>query len=538
MKSNSSRSVKFTNLGNINHADVQGDDDGGVSFPRMLKFASLFLLWVILIQVYSVTNDRGHGPLELFGAIATYYFFGYHEIEISHSGGVGSSKPYIGHLGGNILASCPPDPYLDEPYFDVVFSEEHDPRNKNAHTNVHEDCELNRWVKLTRSKQRKSNEKDPCSAGSEYSTVIRSSKPRSMNQTATSYNGIPKIIHLASPTSCLPSQRVKALKQLLDSGSPFNDYTIYVHSNYAMDRFIMAREWSVFPEVKEGALCTAEKVKQYVTFALENLGMDHAAAVNSTNTKMAEDAAIQGARDIWKYLILWEYGGIVLDVDTLSHFLPWDEGGESNNQYLDRILQLYSKDNQDAILFWINVDKTAGRDKKDKSRLPFTQIMGLVPQHPHMFFVLKWAIKWGSDDIPLARSPKAGKITRGDLPRNNAFYFKGRNTDIPPVNEGLRDFLPNSESLPIDALVPHTGRDGSTMLFLNGDEILPPALTSSSPSWKMIFSALRVDNEKEEESVRNKLISAQQLASEQNRVLFSCMKHRLKIFSKKNDVRR
>mmetsp|Transcript_13349 Transcript_13349/g.27450 ORF Transcript_13349/g.27450 Transcript_13349/m.27450 type:complete len:140 (-) Transcript_13349:483-902(-) len=138
---------------------------------------------------------------------------------------------------------------------------------------------------------------------------------------------------------------------------------------------------------------------------------------------------------------------------------------------------------------------------------------------------------------------------------NNAFYSEGRVTDIPPLREGLFDFLPNHSRLPIhdieidndesggdDGVKSHTGKDGRKISFVNGNVILPSSLLasssatlSSSPPWQPILHAMGTKyaggDEDDGDAIVLRLIHSQDLASKLNQVLFSCMEYRLRMHS-------
>jgi len=480
---------------------------------------------------------------------------------------------------------CPSsDAFSTPPVADEVFSEDfHDLRKKTIPTSIRDDgissiCELNKLVNLPPPRELSSQAS--CPSGYEFLTVIGPSSTKGLvkksnNSPKERNESIPKIIHVASPTNCIPKATAQSLKAIATSSK----YTIYIHSNFAMDRFILARRWDdVFPEVKDGAFCTAEKVKRYVKFALEEKKLyqnhhrgehvivpkgnvtspsddDISEKERENDNNIAEEIALQSIRDIWKYLILWEYGGVVLqDLNTLHAILDDrnDNRGPNDKSNHDRLLQFVSKEGQDAILFW-----NVGSDHDDNQhgrRVPVTQILASRPYHPLLFFTLKWALKWGMDDIPLPRGA-AGPPDRGDQAMNNAFYSEGRVTDIPPLREGLFDFLPNHSRLPIhdieidndesggdDGVKSHTGKDGRKISFVNGNVILPSSLLasssatlSSSPPWQPILHAMGTKyaggDEDDGDAIVLRLIHSQDLASKLNQVLFSCMEYRLRMHS-------
>ena len=86
---------------------------------------------------------------------------------------------------------------------------------------------------------------------------------------------IPRLFHITAKSRCMTAgfaENVDRWKRALGSG-----YSIYVHDDAAVNRFIYQRQWTEFPELKEVMGCvTAGAAKA----------------------------------DIWRYVMVWEYGGI------------------------------------------------------------------------------------------------------------------------------------------------------------------------------------------------------------------------------------
>jgi mannosyltransferase OCH1-like enzyme len=90
---------------------------------------------------------------------------------------------------------------------------------------------------------------------------------------------IPRIVHQTSRTRCL----TKKLWNIVQSWSLGPDWAHYLHSDHAVDR-LFQKHWPEFPHLSLLLQC------------LENKGTLKA--------------------DLWRYLVLWEYGGVYADVDT------------------------------------------------------------------------------------------------------------------------------------------------------------------------------------------------------------------------------
>ena len=65
----------------------------------------------------------------------------------------------------------------------------------------------------------------------------------------------------------------------------FKGHSFYFHDDNAVYRLIMEKEWPMFPQLRSTMYC------------LRNAG----------GAAMA---------DLWRYLVLWEYGGIYTDIDN------------------------------------------------------------------------------------------------------------------------------------------------------------------------------------------------------------------------------
>ena len=98
--------------------------------------------------------------------------------------------------------------------------------------------------------------------------------------TTTTHNGykIPRVVHMTSKSRCMPSEFVRHIEQWRLKG-----YSLYMHDEDAVDR-LLAEDWSdEFEQLAEVRRC-----------------------ITAGATKA----------DLWRYLILWEYGGIYSDIDN------------------------------------------------------------------------------------------------------------------------------------------------------------------------------------------------------------------------------
>jgi len=88
---------------------------------------------------------------------------------------------------------------------------------------------------------------------------------------------IPRIIHFTSRTRCLSNVFHATL-----SAWRLTNHSVYLHDEDAIDR-LMFRKWNMFPHLQEVMKCIGAG---------------------------AEKA------DLWRYLVMWEYGGIYSDIDN------------------------------------------------------------------------------------------------------------------------------------------------------------------------------------------------------------------------------
>ena len=133
---------------------------------------------------------------------------------------------------------------------------------------------------------------------------------------------IPSIIHQAARTRCVPSH----YPQWRDKGPSFS---FYLHDGNAQD-YLLHQDWPEFP---------------LLSYALE---------------------CIQGSREakagLWKHLVLWEYGGIVVD---------WNVDGTP----------------------WIDPKADAMMIMQQNFQFPEAGYLAFSPRHPIMYFAIQTSIQ-------------------------------------------------------------------------------------------------------------------------------------------------
>jgi len=97
-------------------------------------------------------------------------------------------------------------------------------------------------------------------------------------------NKIPRIVHQTSKSRCVTNN----MFHVMQSWHLGDDWAYYFHSDEAMDR-LFQMSWPEFPHLSTIIPC-----------------------LNGKGTLKA---------DLWRYLVLWEYGGIYADIDTKPNLL-------------------------------------------------------------------------------------------------------------------------------------------------------------------------------------------------------------------------
>lgn len=114
--------------------------------------------------------------------------------------------------------------------------------------------------------------------------------PDSLHYVGSKYNErsiiegrkIPKIVHMTSKSQCFAKEFVDAI-----GAWRFEDYSVFIQDDATVDK-LMSREWPEFPLLQEARSCIA------------------------TGAGMA---------DLWRYLIIWEYGGKRIGFYLFGNFI-------------------------------------------------------------------------------------------------------------------------------------------------------------------------------------------------------------------------
>jgi mannosyltransferase OCH1-like enzyme len=89
---------------------------------------------------------------------------------------------------------------------------------------------------------------------------------------------IPRIVHVTAKSRCMPSQ----FSTVIDAWR-FEDHSLFVHNDAAVDK-LLYRVWPEFPQLQKALHCLKSGAAK---------------------------------ADLWRALVLWEYGGIYTDIDNL-----------------------------------------------------------------------------------------------------------------------------------------------------------------------------------------------------------------------------
>lgn len=139
---------------------------------------------------------------------------------------------------------------------------------------------------------------------------------------------IPKIIHFTSKTRCVTKVFADNIKSW-----HFEGYSIFLHDDGAVKR-LLSENWSDFPLLKDAVNCITSG---------------------------------GGFADIWRYLIIWEYGGIYTDIDNIPG--PWLGNGT------------IIKDTDDAFF------------EIEAAKFPSQYFFASSPRHPAMYMTIQNTIQ-------------------------------------------------------------------------------------------------------------------------------------------------
>jgi mannosyltransferase OCH1-like enzyme len=105
--------------------------------------------------------------------------------------------------------------------------------------------------------------------------------------TSSSMRKIPKIVHITAKSRCM----TKPFQENIDQWR-FPGYSVFVHNDQAVDR-LLNRHWPEFPELQKLAHCLLSGASR---------------------------------ADLWRALVLWEYGGIYTDFDNVPNHNQFQNG--------------------------------------------------------------------------------------------------------------------------------------------------------------------------------------------------------------------
>ena len=137
---------------------------------------------------------------------------------------------------------------------------------------------------------------------------------------------IPKVVHMTSKTRCM----TKLFAENIDKWR-FKGHSLFLHDDDAVDR-LLKLHWPEFPQLHTIMKC------------------------------MLPGASIA---DLWRYLLLWEYGGIYTDIDNRPG--PWFGNNET-----DRVI----------------ADETDALFEQEREGFPSQYFFASSPHHPIMFLAV------------------------------------------------------------------------------------------------------------------------------------------------------
>jgi mannosyltransferase OCH1-like enzyme len=140
---------------------------------------------------------------------------------------------------------------------------------------------------------------------------------------------IPKVIHMTSKTRCM----TQAFASNVDRWR-FEGHTLFLHDDDAVDR-LLDRWWPEFPSIHDVKKC------------------------------MMPGAAIA---DLWRYVVLWEYGGIYTDIDNSPGPWLWNESGSAITNTTDALFE------------------------QERGRFPSQYFFAASPHHPVMYLAVQNAL--------------------------------------------------------------------------------------------------------------------------------------------------
>jgi mannosyltransferase OCH1-like enzyme len=148
--------------------------------------------------------------------------------------------------------------------------------------------------------------------------------PQSLNKERK----IPKIVHMTSKTRCMP----KEFADNIDTWK-FKNYSLFLHDDDAVAR-LFKKDWPEFPLLHDVLNCITSGA---------------------------------GFADLWRYLILWEYGGVYTDLDNAPG--PFFKDAEIIEDHMDSFLEV------------------------EAARIPSQYFIAASPKHPIMYMAVQNTIQ-------------------------------------------------------------------------------------------------------------------------------------------------
>ena len=139
---------------------------------------------------------------------------------------------------------------------------------------------------------------------------------------------IPNIIHQTTKSRCLNAGTAIMSEPWRQVGN----YSYYLHDDAAMFRLLQDREWPEFPLLQAGIMRCIK--------------------------------SMTAISDVWRYLVLWEYGGIYSDLDSIPNHWSADSIRKDDDAYF--VVEFYDALSQ----YW----------------------MALSPKHPLMYYAVNHAL--------------------------------------------------------------------------------------------------------------------------------------------------
>lgn len=173
---------------------------------------------------------------------------------------------------------------------------------------------------------------------------------------------IPKILHQTSKSRCVTSGIVAALKKWQQK---LPSYQYVLHDDDAVER-LFSQEWPEFPHLREIVTC-----------------------LESPTARV----------DLWRYLVIWEYGGIYTDIDTAP-----------GPRWLDESLIDHNEDDGFFVIEQLGIVSQ--------------YFMALSPRHPLMYYAIQSALLniWQAGDTG---GVNAALVTGPRAIKNGFIHFMG-----------------------------------------------------------------------------------------------------------------